>query len=68
MWRFLVFIEFVTVLLLFYVLVFFWPGGIWDLRSPAQGWNPYPLHWATREVPLPLLFSQSEEESSQLLA
>ena len=47
---------------------FFWPGGIWDLSSPGQGWKPHPLHWATRQVPLPLLFSQSEEESSQLLA
>lgn len=68
MWRFLVFIEFVTVLLLFYVLVFFWPGGIWDLRSPPAQDGTLTLHWATREVPLPLLFSQSEEESSQLLA
>ena len=33
MWTiFKVFIEFVTILLLFYVL-FFWPGGMWDLSS-----------------------------------
>ena len=30
---FKVFIEFVTVLFLFYVL-FFWPRGMWDLSSP----------------------------------
>ena len=28
-----VFIEFVTILLLFYILVFFWPWGMWDLIS-----------------------------------
>ena len=27
-----VFIEFVTILLLFYVMAF-WPGGMWDLSS-----------------------------------
>ena len=33
MWTILkVFIEFVTILLLFYVLIF-WPRGMWDLRS-----------------------------------
>ena len=33
MWTiFMVFTEFVTILLLFSVLVF-WPGGIWDLSS-----------------------------------
>ena len=33
MWTiFKVFIEFVTILLLFYVLVF-WPQGMWDLSS-----------------------------------
>ena len=36
MWiTFKVFIEFVTILLLFYVLVF-WPrGGVWDLPGPG---------------------------------
>ena len=29
------FIEFVTVLLLFHVLVF-WPRGMWDLSSPTR--------------------------------
>ena len=28
-------IEFVIVLLLFYVLVF-WPGGMWNLSSPTR--------------------------------
>ena len=32
---FKVFIEFVTILLLFYALVF-WPWGMWDLCSPAR--------------------------------
>ena len=55
------FIEFVTILLLFYVLCF-WPQGMWDLWPqgilPNQGWNPGPLHWkvslhcwSTREFP-----------------
>ena len=58
MWTiFKVFIEFVTILLLFYTL-FFWPPGMWDLSSPRrdgtctpctgkQSLNP----WTTREVP-----------------
>ena len=33
---FTIFIEFVAILLLFYVLEF-WPEGIWDLSSPARG-------------------------------
>ena len=41
MWTiFKVFIEFVTILLLFYVLVF-WPRGMWDLSSPP-GIEPTP--------------------------
>ena len=59
MWTiFKVFIEFVTVLLLFYVLLF-WPWGMWDLSSPARDWTHTPCigrwglnHWTTREVPL----------------
>ena len=35
-----IFVEFVTVLLLFYVLVF-WPGGMCDLLD--QGLKPAPL-------------------------
>ena len=31
---FKVFIEFVTILILFYVLLF-WPCGMWDLVSPS---------------------------------
>ena len=56
MWTtFKVFPEFVTVVLLFYVLVF-WPRGMWD---PDQGPNPHPVtgrgslnHWIAREIPL----------------
>ena len=45
MWTiFIFFIEFVTVLLLFYVLVF-WPRGVWDLNSLDKGLNPHVLHW-----------------------
>ena len=41
MWAlFRVFIEFVTTLLLFYVLVF-WPQGMWDLSS-LTGIKPAP--------------------------
>ena len=47
MWTiFKVFREFVTILFLFYVLVF-WPLGMWDL-SPDQGSNRHPLHWKHR--------------------
>ena len=42
-----VFIEFVTILLLFYVLVF-WPQGIWEPQLPNQGLNPHPLHWKAK--------------------
>ena len=54
---FKVFIEFVTILLLFYVLVF-WLQGMWDLSSPTRDWILTPCigrqslnHWTTREVP-----------------
>ena len=58
MWTiFKVFIEFVTVLLLFYVLVFWW-RGMWDLSSPTRDWTHTPCtarqslnHWTTMEVP-----------------
>ena len=26
----------------------FWPGGIWDLKLPNQGSNPWPLHWKVK--------------------
>ena len=54
---FKVFIEFVTILLLFYVLIF-WPRGMWDLSSPTRDRTPTPCtgrqslnHWTAREVP-----------------
>ena len=54
---FKVFIEFVAVLLLFYVVVF-WPGGLWDLRSLTRDRTRTPCigrqslnHWTAREVP-----------------
>ena len=48
MWAiFNVFTEFVTILLLFYVLVF-WLRDTWDLNSPDQGLNPHPLHWKVK--------------------
>ena len=54
---FKVFVEFVTILLLFYVLVF-WPLGMWDLSSPARDWTRITCtgrqslnHWTAREVP-----------------
>ena len=52
-----VFIEFVTILLLFFALVF-WPRGMWDLSSPTRDWTHTPCigrwslnHWTVREVP-----------------
>ena len=59
MWTiFKAFIEFVTILLLLYVLVF-WPRGMWDLSSPSRGRTLTPCigrrslnHWTTREVPI----------------
>ena len=48
MWTILkVFVEFVTTLLLFYVLVF-WPEGMWDLSYPHQESNTRPLHWKVK--------------------
>ena len=54
---FKVFIECVTVLLLFYVLVF-WPQGMWDLSSLTRDQTCTPFigrqslnHWTAREVP-----------------
>ena len=54
---FRVFIEFVTRLLLFYVLVF-WPWGMWDLSSPPRDGTHIPCirrqslsPCTTREVP-----------------
>ena len=53
------FIEFVTILLLFYVLVF-WPWGMWDLNSLTRDPTRTPCigrrslnHWTAREVPPP---------------
>ena len=63
MWTiFQVFIEFVTILLLFYVLVF-WPRGMWDLSSPTRDQTLTPSigrqslnHWTTSGSPYNLLF------------
>ena len=59
MWNiFKVFTEFVTISLLFYVLVF-WPRGMWDLSSLTRDRTCTPCigrrslnHWNAREVPL----------------
>ena len=58
MWiTFKVFIEFVTILFLFYVLGFS-PGGMWDLSTPTRNQTATSFierqslsHWTTREVP-----------------
>ena len=58
MWTiFKAFIEFVTILLLFYVLVF-WPQVMWNLTSPTGDQTHLPCvgrqslnYWITREVP-----------------
>ena len=63
MWTiFKVFIEFVTILLLVYVLVF-WSRGMWDLSSLTRH-RTYTLcigrrslnHWTAREVPKHVLY------------
>ena len=71
MWTiFKIFIEFITILLLFYVLVF-WPWGMWDFSLPTrdrthilctgrQSLN----HWTTREVPVELMFYRGAEEGN----
>ena len=59
MWTvFKVFIEFVTTVLLFYVLSFL-PRGMWDLSSLTRGCTCTHCvgrlslnHWTAREVPL----------------
>ena len=56
MWIFLKsFIEFVAILLPFYVLVF-WPPGMWDLSSPTRNGTLTPCigswrlnHWMPRK-------------------
>ena len=48
MWAiFKVFIEFVTILLLFSVLAF-WTRGMWDLSSSTRDWTCSPLHWKAK--------------------
>ena len=56
MWLLKSLFEFVTVLLLLYVL-FFWPGGMWELRSPARNQTFTSCigsqclnHWTTKKV------------------
>ena len=55
MWTiFKVSIKFVTILFLFYVLVF-WSQGIWDLSSPTRDWThsrtPCIEKWSLRQGP-----------------
>ena len=69
---FKVFTEFITILLLFYVLVF-WLRGLWDLQSPTRdgthapciGW-PSLNHWATREVPGIFFFFKSNSQKQRV--
>ena len=58
------FTVFVTILLLFHVLVF-WPHVLWNLSSPTRDWTQTPCigrgslkHWTTSEVPLIFLTSK----------
>ena len=48
---FLVFIEFVTILLLFCVLVL-WPWGMWNLSSLTRDWTWTPCNWKAKSPPL----------------
>ena len=64
MWTiFKVFIEFVTILLLFFYILVFWLQGMWDLSSLMRDQTRTPCigrqslnHWITREVPFSLRF------------
>ena len=47
---FKVFIELVTILLLFNVLVF-WPRRVWDLCSPTRDGTCQPLPWKVKAQP-----------------
>ena len=66
MWTiFKVFIECVTILLLFHVLVF-WLQGMWDLSSPTRDRNHTPCiarwslnHWTAGDVPVIFVFCQN---------
>ena len=68
MWTiFKVLIEFVTILLLFYVLIS-WPRGVWDLSSPTRDWTCTPClgrwslnQWTTRESPCHSRFTTDSE-------
>ena len=63
MWTILkVFIIYVTISLLFYVLIF-WPHSMWDLSSPTRGWTCTSCigrwslnHQTTREVPISMFW------------
>ena len=63
MWTILkVFIIYVTILLLFHVLIF-WPQSTWDLSSPTRGWTCASCirrwslnHQTTREVPISMFW------------
>ena len=55
---FKVFVEFMIVLLLFHILFFYWPWGMWELSSLTRDQTHTPCigkqnlnHWTTREVP-----------------
>ena len=55
---FKVFIKSVTVLILFFQVLAFWPRGMWDLISPTRDQTHTSCtgrqslnHWTTREVP-----------------
>ena len=68
------FIEFVTILLLFYVLVF-WPRGMWDLSSPTRDRIHTPCigrqslnNWTAREVPAMALFDSHFTFSGALVS
>ena len=64
MWTILkVLIELVTILLQFYVLLF-WLQGMWDIIFPTKNCNNTPCtggkscnHWTSREVPIYFLNS-----------
>ena len=74
MWTiFKVFIEFVTILLLFYVLVL-WLRGMWNLSSPTRDQTCIPCigrrsvhHWTTREVPVTWFWKRGSGKNDGVL-
>ena len=56
------FIEFVPVLLLFHILVF-WPRGMWDFKSPIRDRTLHSLQWKAKSKPLVQQRSSQQQQN-----